>query len=136
MSPEQKLKWMVLNLAARWSGEQPPVVTAETVDAQYDALVAADGHWDARNEVRCSGTRTSLVRNIDYRIARHYEHEEVAAKMPDGSWVGWTYWHGGGKHGQPDAIDWMPEAYAVEHRSEPRTIMVDVFSLPATASAS
>lgn len=130
MTPEQKLKWAILALAARWAGAELEAVTADNVDQLYDALVAVDGHWDACNEVRCSCQPTDLTREVDYRITRHYDHREVAARMPDGSWVGWTYWHGGGKFGDPSSIDWMDEAYAVDHRAEPKTIMVDIFSLP------
>lgn len=64
--------------------------------------------YDAKSEVRCSGIETNIPSD---NFSRHYESEEVAAKMSDGTWVGWTYWHGGGKHGEPAAIDWMGEAY-------------------------
>jgi hypothetical protein len=33
--------------------------------------------------------------------------------MLDGSWVGWTYWYGGGKHGEPGSIKWVEDAYDV-----------------------
>ncbi len=33
--------------------------------------------------------------------------------MLDGSWVGWTYWYGGGKHGEPGSIPWIEDAYDV-----------------------
>lgn len=42
--------------------------------------------------------------------SRHYEARSVAAKIGD-QWVGWTYWYGGGKHGCPDEIPWMEDAY-------------------------
>ena len=135
MTPEQKLKWAILVLEARWSDTELPSVTQENVDQLYDTLVSEDRHWDARNEVRSSGIETSLTRDVHYMIARHYEHHEVAARMPDGSWVGWTYWYGGGKHGDPGGVEWMSGAYLVDHREEPRTIMVNIFALPATAAA-
>jgi len=46
--------------------------------------------------------------------SRHYESKGVAAQMLDGSWVGWTYWYGGGKHSDPGSIDWMGKCYALE----------------------
>lgn len=52
----------------------------------------------------------------------------TAAKMPDGSWVGWTYWYGGGKHGEPEAIDWMEDAYNVEVVEEIKMVTVQTFS--------
>lgn len=131
MTPTQKIKWKILALAAAWEKESLPPVTAENVDALYDALVARDGHWDAMNEVRSMGTETYLPnRDVPLQLARHYEYHEVAAEMPDGSWVGWTYWHGGGKFGDPEGIPWMDDAYAVLHMEKERVIIDHVFCLP------
>ena len=135
MTPEQKLKWAVLIIAARWDKRELGPVSSDNVDALYDDLVAKDGHWDAKNELRCTGRESGLSRNVDYMVARHYDHCEVAAEMPDGSWVGWTYWHGGGKFGEPSAVEWMSEAYEVHHRAEPKTIIVDIFTLPDAPAA-
>jgi len=46
--------------------------------------------------------------------SRHYESKSVAAKCCDGSWVGWTYWYGGGKHGEPQSVQWMEDAYDLD----------------------
>ena len=46
--------------------------------------------------------------------SRHYESEEVGAELRDGAWVGWTYWSGGGKHGEPEAIPWIENAYYLD----------------------
>jgi hypothetical protein len=46
--------------------------------------------------------------------SRHYESKGVAAEMLDGSYVGWTYWYGGGKHGEPYLMPWVDDAYDVE----------------------
>lgn len=130
MTAEQKLKWAILALAASWADQTLTSVTAENVDALYDALVAEGGHWDAMNEVRSTGCRTELSRSVCIRTTRHYEHYEVASPMPDGSWVGWTYWFGGGKFGEASAVEWMSLAYDVNHRAELKTISVNVFTLP------
>ena len=97
MTPEQKIKHAILNIVAKWADAPAPDVTAENVDELYEA---ADESYvqDARNEVRSSGIETGLP----CKGSRHYESESVAAKMPDGSWVGWTYWYGGGKYGEPE----------------------------------
>jgi len=60
---------------------------------------------------------------------RHYESKAVAMKMPDGSWIGWTYWYGGGKHGEPEAIDWMNEAYDVDCHEEEKVVVVQTFKV-------
>lgn len=49
--------------------------------------------------------------------SRHYEEDYVVRQIKD-KWVGWTYWHGGGKYGEPEAIDWMSDAEFVEVDSE------------------
>jgi hypothetical protein len=59
--------------------------------------------------------------------SRHYESDAVAAKAPDGSWVGWTYWYGGGKHGEPEAIDWIEDAYDVICAEEEKLVVVRTF---------
>lgn len=127
MTPEQKLKHLILLKNSEWtdvpiSGE----VTADNIDELYDE---ANGEgWelqDASSEVRCLGQKTGLP---DRFMSRHYECEEVAIKAPDGTWVGWTYWHGGGKHGEPEAIDWMDDAYDVACTEEEKMVIVRTFT--------
>ena len=122
MTPKQKIKRAILNIIAKWADEPAPDVTAENVDELYDA---ADESYvqDARNEVRSGEYKTGLP--CDW--SRHYESESVAAKMPDGSWVGWTYWYGGGKHGEPEAIDWMDDAYELDCAEEEKVVIVRTF---------
>ena len=124
MIAAQKIKWAILLKAADWAHEQIPEVTADNVDELYDNLVAEGGHWDARNEIRSSGESTGL--QCDY--SRHYGSDAVAAQMPDGSWVGWTYWHGGGKHSEPEAIDWIEDAYDVNCTEEEKMVAVRTFA--------
>jgi hypothetical protein len=120
MTPEQKLKWAILNMA----NGKPVEATAENIDQLYeDASERDDNIADSRNEVRCSGVDTEL--ECDY--SRHYESKAVAGVMPDGSWVGWTYWYGGGKHGEPEAMDWMEYAYDLNCMEEERMVLVRTF---------
>ena len=108
MTPEQKLKWAVLLKAVDFENiADPGEITAENVDQLYEDN---NQNWelqDARNEIRCGHEKS----NIEAPYSRHYECDSVAAQMPDGSWVGWPYWYGGGKHGEPEAVDWMNHAY-------------------------
>ncbi len=124
MKPEQKLKWAMLVQVANWKSEPVPVVTKDDVDELYDALVESGQHWDAKSEMREGDVETGLP----CQYSRHYESKSVAAKMPDGSWVGWTYWYGGGKHGEPEAIDWMEEAYSLDCKEEEKLVIVRTFS--------
>ena len=66
--------------------------------------------------------------DISTEWSRHYESNGVASRMPDGSWVGWTYWYGGGKHGEPGAIDWMSEAYDLDVVEEEKIVIVRTFT--------
>ena len=134
MTPEQKLKHAILLRAVEMESidtiEIP--VTAENVDALFDE---SNEDWelqDARNEMRSGQVETG----IDCEWSRHYESKAVAAQMPDGSWVGWTYWFGGGKHGEPEAIDWMDSAYALICTEEIKTMTVRTFTIPPEAATS
>jgi len=125
MTPEQKIKWAILLKALAWGGAPVPErVTTEDIDKLYSDLVAQDGHWDAKNEIRSGVRETGLP--CDW--SPHYESKSVAAPMPDGSWVGWTYWYGGGKHGEPEAVDWMEDAYELDYSEEKKVVVVHSFT--------
>jgi hypothetical protein len=127
MTPEQKIKHAVLTKVAEWANEPNPEATAESVEALYQKLVDEGGHWDAMNEIRSGQVETGL----ECAWSRHYESKAVAAEMPDGSWVGWTYWYGGGKHGEPEAVLWMEDAYALECAEEQKMVTVRTFTKQA-----
>jgi len=124
MTPAQKIKWAILLRIAEWRKEPTQDITCGNVDDLYESLEITGDHWDAKNEIRASGVNTGLP--CEY--SRHYESDAVAAKMPDGSWVGWTYWHGGGKHSEPEAIDWIEDAYDLKCVEEEKVVVVRTFS--------
>lgn len=132
MTPEQKLKWSILLKAVAFEYiADPGVITADNVDQLYDDN---NQNWelqDARNEIREGSEET----NIEAPSSRHYECDSVAAQMPDGSWVGWPFWYGGGKHGEPEAIDWMNEAYDLTCTEEQVLVTKRTFTKVATDSA-
>lgn len=95
-------------------------ITAANVDAMYNELYAYDIEFEFREgqvetQLECPGSR-------------QYESRSVAAKMLDGSWVGWTYWYGGGKHGDPDSISWMEDAYDLDVKEEEQLVVVQTFT--------
>ena len=112
LSPEYKIKQEIINLALAWD-DKPPVnlSTEEEVDELWDEF---DYLCDAKSEIREGDVETDVP--CDY--SRHYESKSVAMKCVDGTWVGWTYWYGGGKHGEPEAIDWMEYAYNLDVKEE------------------
>lgn len=59
--------------------------------------------------------------------SRYYESKSVTTKCFDGTWVGWTYWYGGGKHGGPEEIPWIDESYLLDVKEEEKLVIVRTF---------
>lgn len=125
MTPSQKLKHLILiRHDAMESDFVLPEVTAENVDALYDAADKDGcGLQDAREEVRGG----EVVTDLRTPSSRHYEAKPVAANV-NGSWIGWTYWYGGGKHAEPEAVDWIEDAYDLHVTEETKTVVVQTFT--------
>ena len=120
MTPKQKIKWIIIADQRIQDGLDPLEITEDNVDDIFDCAC----RQDALSEFRCNGTRTGLLAPH----SRHYEAQSVAAQAPDGSWVGWTYWFGGGKWGDPEAIDWLDEAYDLNYVEEQKMTTVRTFT--------
>lgn len=123
---EQQVKLLILNKRQQWRGEQPLEISPNEIDEHYEAECDNDDGdlQDARSEIRCGEVET----DIEAQYSRHYESNSVAAKTPDGRWVGWTYWYGGGKHSDPDSIDWIDDAYYLDCKEEEKMVIVRTFS--------
>ena len=119
MTATQKIKWALIH-KAQDNGDVPSTALngftveklAEQIDHLYDTLlVQQDLQYDLENEFRSGEQETDIEPPHPFeRGLPYYEKQSVAAQMPDGSWVGWIYWYGGGKHSEPEAIDWMSDA--------------------------
>ena len=121
MTPEQKIKHTILSIYSEQSGEVLPEITNENIDEVYEEWYNDDYKLgDVIYEFREGEFETGL----GCERSRHYESKAVAAKMVDGGYVGWTYWYGGGKHGQPDCIDWMEDAYDVSVKEATKVVLV------------
>ena len=116
MKPEQKIKHLIIKKTYEWMKKEVPDITSENIDEFYEEMEEQDEHWDAMNEIRELGIETK----IPCENSRHYESKSVAAQALDGTWVGWTYWYGGGKHGEPEDIEWMDEAYDLDVKEKQR----------------
>ena len=64
------------------------------------------------NELRCSYTMEAEG-IAAWTYSRHYDCKPVVMQL-EGKWVCWLYWYGGGKHGEPDGIEWIDDAIFVE----------------------
>lgn len=126
MTAQQKIKAFLLTEAFSDPGYELPALTAENIDLVWDDFKGNDVDYllsDPINEFRCSGIDTGLK----CERSRHYETKSVARQMPDGSWVGWTYWYGGGKHSDPKAFDWLGSAYLVNVTEKQEVVKVRTF---------
>jgi hypothetical protein len=124
MTPEQKIKHAILKSVFEGNDKALPDVTKDNVNDLWDGSEEEPGYWDARYEFREGEVET----NVPSESSRHYETKSVAAIMPDGTWVGWTYWHGGGKHGNPEEIEWMEDAYDLTVTEEEKVVTVRTFT--------
>ena len=124
MTAQQKLKHYIINYAGITPKES---ISAENIDRVYDLLCdsdeTSDQMQDARNDVRTIGEET----DVPVGYSRYFEADSVALKMLDGTWVGWTYYHGGGKHSYPDEIDWIPDAYNLDVEEKEVTVTQRTF---------
>ena len=122
MTPEQKIKHTILVEHGTDLSSKYPEITEENIDSifedfedelQDDIYLFREG--DVETDIPCDWSR-------------HYESKSVASKMVDGSWVGWTYWYGGGKHGEPESIPWMNEAYDLDLKEEEKLVVIQTFT--------
>ena len=131
MTPEQKIKWLIIERVRDemdWVHGIDPV-TQTNVDEIFDEMNnSEDCESSIQDAIYWTVREGTVETNIPSPDSRHYESKSVAAKMPDGSWVGWTYWYGGGKHGCPEEIDWMDEAYNLDCLEEQKLVTVQTFT--------
>ena len=124
LTPEQYLKWqMIVEGIERGYDRCAEVeIDPENIDELWEDL--CDELQDVKYEFREGEVETDLP----CESSRHYESYSVAAKVPTGKWIGWTYWYGGGKHGCPEEIDWMEVAYFLDCQEEEKLVVVRTFS--------
>jgi hypothetical protein len=126
MKPEFKIKREILRTAQTNEPSEfdfGPLETTEQISAAYEALAEVDAHWDYESDFRSGEVKT----NIPCPSDRNYESQSVAMQTAEGDWVGWTYWYGGGKHGEPGLIDWMEDAYDLVCHEEEKMMVVRTF---------
>lgn len=131
MTPEQILRSEILEQVAEWIKDdkevslvlEGPFDTQEKIDAAFKAIEEHgldDSVSEAETELRESYTHET---GIECEWSRHYESKSVARQFGD-KWVGWTYWYGGGKCGQPGEVEWIDDAYFVDAKEETKVVLV------------
>jgi hypothetical protein len=124
MKASNKLKLLIL---AKWHSKYGPNTTEAEIEADYDSIDSDDegdkGYCfqDAESEIRGSGEETGIDPKV---YSNHYEVAVHAKKSLDGSWVGFNYWFGGGKHGDPGAMDWIDTAFDLTAKDVVKTVRV------------
>jgi hypothetical protein len=133
MTPEQKLKHLVLLSAFKMSREDvPQSITKESIDDLYRLMSARDDVKAAADIIREGVVDTSLPCSPDSGL----ESFSVGAQAPDGTWIGWTYWCGESKFGDPAALPWMSKAYDLDCTEAEKLVIVRTFKTrPAEGGA-
>lgn len=134
LTAPQKCRYLVLVKLNEWrKTKMPDIASAEALDEIFEQEDSDDdgSFQDARNERRYG----IEAEGIETPYSRHYEIDAHAAELPDGSWIGWWHLHGGGKHGEPEAYDWVSEAFDLNHEAEVVTVTKHVFTKPETPAA-
>lgn len=77
------------------------------------------------NEFRESGEE------IDDKVEqdRYYCYQDVSRKITglDDLYLGWTYYFGGGKYGEPEEVEWMEDCYLLKCKEVEETRIVKVY---------
>lgn len=122
MNASQKLKWSIIRQC--FNEFDDTAITVENIDELWDQAHELDEFNDINSECREGDIET----DIPAPSSRHLESKSVACKAPDGSWIGWTYWYGGGKHAEPAAVEWIGEAYNLYVDEQEKMVVVRTFS--------
>jgi hypothetical protein len=119
------MRQIIIDVSKSYSDLDIPVDFSDDMIGELWSFLE-DNHYDELQDlietVRSSGEETGL----ECEWSRHYEAKAVARQLDDGYWVGWTYWYGGGKHGNPEEVEWIEDAYYVDVKQE--TKIVNVFT--------
>lgn len=132
MNAEQAIKADILVTAWKAGRIDLPktYLTAENVDELFELAKGDDG-WGLQDDISEFRGGFDEETGIPTPYSRHYETKSVAKKLQDGRWVGWTYYYGGGKHSEPEAVDWMDKAYFLDCTEEQKVVTVRTFTLAA-----
>lgn len=127
MTPQQKIKWLIIDTYNAFSGLPAPLYPlTEKDELKYDSA-APYKYLHAKEEVRCSGIYAKHLGkspSLDY-IVHLYAHE-----LPDGSWVCWPYYIPKDFYsGNCAELPWEEHAQHGEWVEKERIELVSVFSV-------
>lgn len=126
MTPEQLIKLTILTRNADYNNlVLEKDLSIKDIEEMFEAL-RHDDNYGVIEEIREGVVETNILPSYS-PYERHYESNSVALQTTTGQWVGWTYWHGGGKHSEPSAIPWMEYAYFLDCVEEEKMVVVRTF---------
>lgn len=132
MNAQDKIRLLIVKAACQGLADTqvPEIKTKEQLEEFIENCIEQNEAFEDYMSDSESDLRSSYQYETDVpcEYSRHYESQSVAYQMDDGTWVGWTYWYGGGKHGEPESIDWIREAYDLDVVEEEKLIVVRKFS--------
>ena len=100
---------------------------------EYDPVNDIDSEWERLYDTDLDSLYEALSDfRYDYQYetglpcpsCRHYECKAVATMLDNGQMVGYNYWFGGGKHGEPSEVEWLDGAYFLDSHIETREVRV------------
>lgn len=122
MTAQQLIKVAAADIDSKWNQGESFESAQEALDFFESKEDEDYGYYfqDSLSEIREGQIETE----IRPESSRNYETKSVASNI-FGVWVGWTYFYGGGKHGDPDAAhDWVNNAYILDIVSEKEVVIV------------
>lgn len=120
LSHQEEIKKFILSEAKKDGVIDIGLITTTNLEELWDELADDDNIYDYLNDFRCSGDKT----NLRAAFSRHYGCDFVAKELCPGCAVGWNYWYGGGKHGEPEAIEWLDSARFLNVKTEMREVKI------------
>lgn len=141
MTPANKIKKTILyQVWVNWDHDDdlpegdedierlPDLNTDESIDKLYKFYDENDWVQDYEQDYEQDFRAGDYKTDLPCEWSRHYETISVASQMYDGSHCGWTYWYGGGKHGESEAVDWIGRSYDLNCVEEEKLVTVRTFT--------
>jgi hypothetical protein len=120
MTPSQKVKWLIVSKYRLWNNLEQHKYPLEDIDSMYpDELINSKEYLDAKEDV------LDYSRSTNIPVYKNYKDviESLGDKLPDGTWVGWTYILSGN-----ECNDWINAAYHLNCIETEELIVTKTFS--------
>lgn len=132
MTAVQKLKREIIIASGEYDGVGLDMSTGDLVEAIWNRI---EQYMEANDTslFDCDTTQELRSGKVDTGItppsSRHYESRSVGMQCCDATWIGWTYWYGGGKYGEPSQMPWIESAYDLDCEEKEVTLIQRAFKV-------